>query len=184
MRPRWLIAIIPCIIVAILVMALGPWPDVVRAFEPDQPFEMVPLQTPEAASAALAALSDEARADYRAVQLWDIPFALANALAMLILLLVPARLIWRTSPLVGILAILPAIVVVGEAIENAGILSMLSSFADTGEADPTLAAVGTGIKFLVFMPAFPLILLLWIAALAVTLKRRSNNETKAEFATD
>ncbi|MFI4892878.1 MAG: hypothetical protein ACIAQ0_05500 [Phycisphaerales bacterium JB058] len=171
MRLRWLLVLVPCILVGVAVMMMGPWFDVVEAFKPGQPFEMKPAQSSEAASRALGGLSEAARGQYRSAQMWDAPFALANAAALLVLLMVPARLIWRRSKLVWIFALMPMAVVVGEAMENLGILSMLSSFEASGEADPALATLGTGLKFMGFMPAMACVVVLWVVAVIACVRR-------------
>ncbi|MEO1512944.1 MAG: hypothetical protein AAFU70_12800, partial [Planctomycetota bacterium] len=107
MRVRWLLALIPCVLVAVAVMTLGPWAGVAESFEPAQPFEVAAPESGEAAAELLGGLGGEGRARYRSAQLWDAPFALANAGALLVLLLVPARLVWRRSGLIWVLGALP-----------------------------------------------------------------------------
>lgn len=168
--------LVPCILVGVAVMVMGPWIDVVEAFKPGQPFEMKPPESSEAAARALAGLDGSARERYRAAQIWDVPFALANAAALLVLLMTPARLIWRRSKLIWVFALLPVAVVAGEAIENFGILSMLSSFEASGKADPALATLGTGLKFMGFLPAMACVVVLWVVAAVVCVRRRARGE--------
>ncbi len=171
MNIRWLLALIPCVLIGVIVMIAGPWFDVVEAFLPGQPFEVVPTQSPAAAAAALSGLAESERSLYRSAQLWDVPFVFANAGALLVLLMVPTRLIWRRSKLIWTFALLPVVVVVGETIENLGILSMLSAFESTGRVDPSTATLGTGLKFMGFVPAMACVVILWVVAVVVCVQR-------------
>ena len=153
----------------VAIFVLSPYREIAAALAPMQPFEASPTESLRKTTERLGLLDDTGRAQYVAMQGWDVGAILGNAMILLPLLLAGATFAGVPRRLRGLVLIAGALPLALDLLENAFVLTLLRAVPLT-ESICTNAALATTAKWMAFFGAAGLIVVLWLAALLKRLR--------------
>ena len=154
MRCRWLWAVPVAVAVATAVMAFGPYWELCAATSSHGgAFDEAPKWNFAHARAHLVEIGEHGRGLYRAHFWWDLPFLLANAIALWVLI---ATGLSRTKVVIPPLAArlmlaLPLLAGAGDLIENLAVSRLVAQAQEPSATVLAVAASATTIKLGCFM---------------------------------